>query len=312
MDSWIQGFLKSNVFLKSKSQFFLLAFIMLMLILNLWLLLSNSKRSAEDLEIEKINKVRTAAAESQNPPPITAVENKDAKDQINPEKIEKIEDPFDEYKGTENPEMMPNRTSQLSMNQKLKEKGLVDLKEYIPGIKIDLKYATKDNFMERVLYKDLDKAFLQPEVAAKLKNAQKELKKIQPEYSLLIFDACRPRSIQREMWDKVAGTEFQRYVASPNAGSLHNFGCAVDLSIVDEFDKELDMGTGFDFFGPESQPRYEKDLFNKGVLNTEQIDNRKLLRTVMKKAGFIPIQSEWWHYNGFYKEEVRRRFEIVE
>lgn len=280
-----------------------------MVLLNLWVLLFNSKKSADKTEQKKIERVHSAAAESQN-------ELEDVRDQkeqdIDKNNANQNQEKQQNSTTNDAGEMLPNRRSQLSMNQKLEEAGLVEITEFIPGIKVDLKYATNDNFMERVLYKDLSKAYLQPAVADKLKVAQKELKKIQPEYSLLVFDACRPRSIQREMWAKVAGTKFQNYVASPGAGSLHNFGCAVDLSIVDEFDKALDMGTPFDFFGPESQPRYEMDLFNKGELTREQIDNRKLLRTVMKKAGFMPIMSEWWHFNGFYKQEARSRYQIVE
>jgi len=200
----------------------------------------------------------------------------------------------------------------LPIEERLKLMGLVDIDEYIDELVVELRYATNDNFMGEVLYEDLDKCFLQKEVADKLKTAQKLLKKINAEYRLVVFDGCRPRSVQFKMWDKVKGTDKANYVANPHSGSMHNYGAAVDLSILDEIGYELDMGTEYDFFGKAAQPRYEDQLFKEGKLNREQIDNRRLLRKIMKEAGFHAIMSEWWHYNAFKRSEIRKRYEIVD
>jgi len=199
-----------------------------------------------------------------------------------------------------------------TIEERMKQQGLVNVKETIPDIKIDLKYATPHNFLKKVLYTDLHNCYLQKEAAEMLKKAQAYLKSIQPEYSLIVFDGARPRSIQKEMWKKVKGTPEQRYVANPYKGSIHNFGAAVDLSIVDEYDIELDMGTPYDFFGKLAQPRYEQQFFDSKELTREQLDNRALLRKAMKHAGFRGILSEWWHFNAFSKEVAREKYGIIE
>lgn len=200
----------------------------------------------------------------------------------------------------------------LTTEKRIQEQGLVKIQEVIPDIKVDLKYATRHNFLNKVLYTDLKNCYLQEEAAEMLKKAQTYLKSIQPEYSLLVYDGARPRSIQVEMWNKVKGTPEQRYVASPRSGSIHNFGAAVDLTIADEYGIELDMGTPYDFFGELAQPRHEQRFFDSGELTKEQIDNRALLRKVMKHAGFRGILSEWWHFNAFPKEVTRKKYKIIE
>ena len=200
----------------------------------------------------------------------------------------------------------------LTTEKRIQQQGLINIQTAIPDIKVDLKYASRHNFLNKVLYTDLKNCYLQKEATAMLKKAQKYLKNIQPEYSLLVYDGARPRSIQVEMWNNVKGTPEQRYVASPRSGSIHNFGAAVDLSIADEYGMELDMGTPYDFFGELAQPRYEQRFFDSGALTKEQIDNRALLRKVMKKAGFRGILSEWWHFNAFSKEVTRKKYKIIE
>jgi len=208
---------------------------------------------------------------------------------------------------SDDPDDSPDTTE-----ERMKQQGLVNVKDVIPDIKIDLKYATPHNFLKKVLYTDLHNCYLQKEAAEMLKKAQEYLKSIQPEYSLIVFDGARPNSIQKEMWKKVKGTPEQRYVANPYKGSIHNFGAAVDLSIVDEYGIELDMGTPFDFFGKLAQPRYEQQFFDSKELTREQLDNRALLRKAMKHAGFRGILSEWWHFNAFPKEVAREKYGIIE
>ena len=152
-----------------------------------------------------------------------------------------------------------------------------------------------------------------PDVAERLANAQEMIMKDHPRLRLLIFDCVRPRSVQMKMWDIVKGTDQQKYVAFPGgSGSMHNYGAAVDLGLVHLDSGVVDMGTNFDFFGDLAQPRYEDKFAKEGKLTVEQVNNRRILRAAMLQYGFHGILSEWWHFNGFLREEVKERFQIVE
>ncbi len=190
--------------------------------------------------------------------------------------------------------------------------GLVNILSVDPEIQIDVKYSTGDNFMGEDLYGDYASCYLQPVVAKMLAQAQQYVRESHPDLDLLIFDCVRPRSVQYKMWDLVKGTDKQEYVAPPRAGSMHNYGAAVDLGLVHRDSGLVDMGTPYDFFGLLAQPRHEMDFFKKGQLSQQQIDNRRILRTAMRKAGFRGILSEWWHFNAFENDEVRKRFKPVE
>jgi D-alanyl-D-alanine dipeptidase len=199
-----------------------------------------------------------------------------------------------------------------AMDNKLKKLGLVNVQALDNTIQVDLRFSSTNNPLKKDAYGDFCNCYLQKEAALKLVKAQKKLQKLKPGYSLLTFDCLRPRSFQRKIYDLVQGTKHQRYVANPNTGSMHNYGCAVDISIVDENGKELDMGTEYCYFGDLAQPRYEKKFLKEGKLNREHIKNRELLRTVMKKAGFNGILIEWWHFNAFPKKHIRKTYQIVE
>ena len=201
--------------------------------------------------------------------------------------------------------------SAAALANRLIAQGLVDVQELAPAIQTNLKYATTDNFLGEDVYYGLDKAFLQPEVAQMLAKAQEKLTAIHPQLVLLIFDGVRPQSVQFRMWDLVKGTPEQDYVAEPNRGSLHNFGAAVDLGLIHLDSGVVDMGTPFDFFGDLAQPRYEGKYLQSGELTLAQVENRRLLRTVMNYAGFTGILNEWWHFNAFPKDEIRSRYAIV-
>jgi D-alanyl-D-alanine dipeptidase len=217
----------------------------------------------------------------------------------------------------------------------LKKNGFVDVQTLDPSIRVKLMYATTDNFMKRNAYGDFRKCYLRAEVAAKLVNAETLLKKKYPGYTLLVYDAFRPRRIQIEMWKIVKGTPFQQYVAEPYSGSIHNYGAAVDLTVANEDGQPLDMGTPFDYFGAKAQPRYEscfldpskistlpanssdrklieKDIKKSGPLTLQQFNNRRILRSVMEQSGFESISNEWWHFNGFSNQEVKKKYTIVE
>lgn len=190
--------------------------------------------------------------------------------------------------------------------------GFVDVQTLDPDIKVELKYASNDNFMRSAVYGDFKKAWLKNEAAVKLAQANKYLKSINPDLTLLVGDALRPRSISRQMWSFLSGSPMQRYVANPKGGSMHNYGCAVDITICDIRGRRLDMGTPLDYFGPLAQPRHEEKFLKQGKLTEEQVNNRKLLRKVMTAAGFQGIQLEWWHFEAFDKKTIRKTYSIVE
>jgi D-alanyl-D-alanine dipeptidase len=160
----------------------------------------------------------------------------------------------------------------------------IELQTIEPGILIDLKYATTDNFVHEKLY-DCPRCFLRADVAYALREVHRELKR--KGLGLKMFDCYRPLSIQWKLWNKVPDP---RYVADPRKGSMHNRGSAVDLTLVDANGKELDMGTKFDFFGEEAYHDYTEHP-------REVLERRTLLKEIMAKHGFKAIRTEWWHYS---------------
>ncbi|MBL7920319.1 MAG: M15 family metallopeptidase [Bacteroidia bacterium] len=201
-----------------------------------------------------------------------------------------------------------------SLEKIFKEFGLIDINSVDSTIKVDLRYADTNNFLKLNMYGGLRKAYMPHDVAVHLQKAQDSLKRIHPNYSLIVFDAARPFWIQKLMWDSLdmpPDIKFA-YVSPPFNISLHNYGCAIDLSIIDvNGNKLLDMGTDFDFFGKLSQPVCEAYYFNKGELSQEAWDNRKLLRKVMMQARFYPINSEWWHFNFCNKEFAAANYKLI-
>lgn len=182
----------------------------------------------------------------------------------------------------------------------------------IPHVKIDLRYASSNNFMHEDLYGDFRKAYLHETPYAKLEQASRDLQAAKPGFQLIVFDALRPRHVQRKLFAHVKGTPQEPYVANPDQGSVHNYGFAVDLSIVDEKGKELDMGTPFDDFTPLAEPRLQDKFLKEGRLTPAQIANREILRTVMEGAGFKRLPNEWWHFDALPIEELKKKYKIVE
>ena len=204
-------------------------------------------------------------------------------------------------------------TDSRSTAQRLEEMGLVDVTTLDSSLIVRLPYATLDNFTGQVLYEDLETAFLQPEVAVKLQQAVRILRRLHPDYRLLIYDAARPLSIQRRMWQIVQGTPQQIYVSNPaKGGGLHNYSAAVDLTLADRHGNPLPMGTPFDYFGPEAHIDHEAELVAQGKLTAAEVRNRQLLRQVMRAAGFIPLRSEWWHFNALRLSEAKLRYAPIE
>lgn len=192
--------------------------------------------------------------------------------------------------------------------------GLVDIQSIDENILVDLKYATKNNFMKVVLYDTLQKAYLQKKVALKLSECQFFLDSLRPGYNLKVFDGVRPLQVQYEMWnalDSIPKLRRGKFVSNPNKGSVHNFGAAVDLTIVDSIGNELDMGAGYDDFREIAFPKFEQQFLNSGELTEQQVNNRKLLRKVMSSQGFRNIPSEWWHFNAYSRITTSHKFQML-
>jgi D-alanyl-D-alanine dipeptidase len=190
----------------------------------------------------------------------------------------------------------------------MKNSGLVDVRDLDSSIAVHLLYATVNNFVGEQMYKSLREAYLQVEAANKLVLAQQYLKQINSDYKLIVYDAARPQWAQEIMWNRVKDTPMKRYVASPQRISMHTYGVAVDVSILDRNNKELDMGTPVDFLGAKAEPKNETKYLNSGELTAGQVKNRELLRTVMKKAGFRGISNEWWHFEAFTRDEAQKKY----
>ena len=190
--------------------------------------------------------------------------------------------------------------------------GMVDIQQVAPDIRIELKYATKDNFIGANMYGQLRRAYLHPNLAKALARAQQALTKERPGYRFLIYDAARPQSIQRRMYQAVAGTPKKIYVAAPERGGRHNYGVAVDLTIVDASGKPLDMGSPFDHFGEEAHLGNEEARVRAGIFNKEVPANRSLMRRLLGAEGLRPYDKEWWHYQEqMSMSEVRKRYQLL-
>ena len=181
----------------------------------------------------------------------------------------------------------------------------------IDGIAIDLRYATPNNFVGRDLYSPFDCAWLHRDAAAALEKVVAWLKQGRPGYTALVLDALRPQRVQQQLWDALAGTGLQMYLANPARGSIHSYGMALDITLLDEQGRELDMGTGFDDMTDLSHPALEEGFLAAGKLSEEQVANRRLLRDAMLGAGFFGINTEWWHFDCGDRELVRATYRRV-
>jgi D-alanyl-D-alanine dipeptidase len=200
-----------------------------------------------------------------------------------------------------------------SIERKFLDAGLIDVNTIDSSIKVDLVNSDpKKNFFEADFYAGLNKAYLRRSIAVMLSKAQGILKQAQPTYSLQVLDATRPRSVSRAMYNKMKGTGFERYVANPDKGSMHNYGIAVDITIIDESGNKLDMGPS-PFYTSHAKIYWQYFLKKIGMgLTVDQQKNRDLLKHVMVKAGFYPLSHEWWHFNGMKKKDARSTYSIIE
>jgi D-alanyl-D-alanine dipeptidase len=171
-----------------------------------------------------------------------------------------------------------------SLEKKVVPAHLVDVKKIIPDVIVSMQYATGDNFTGKVLY-NCNRCFLTEITALKLAKAQTVLK--QQKLGLKVWDCYRPLSVQKIFWSLVPDT---RFVADPVKGSRHNRGTAVDVTLVDAQGNELPMPTRFDDFTRRAY-RDNKEL----PINI--LKNRETLENAMRQAGFVPLATEWWHYD---------------
>ena len=166
--------------------------------------------------------------------------------------------------------------------------------------------------MGRVLYHNVNKAFMLPETAEKLVKANKLLKSIRPDLNLIVYDAARPISIQQEMWATVEGTDKEDFVANPKkGGGNHNFGNAVDVTIIDCTGHPIAMGAEYDCFADQSRVNIEQQLLDEGIITKRELENRLLLRKVMTESGFLTIDEEWWHFDNRPTKYARANFQKI-
>ena len=210
---------------------------------------------------------------------------------------------------TEQKQLPPKTKLELS----LENMGLLDVKVEIPDIHVDLMYTRADNFTGKILYRNLNRAYLHPDAMTPLKRAQVILKKRRPELSIKVYDAARPMSVQQIMWNTVAGTSQDIYVSNPkNGGGMHNYGVAVDVTLCYAATGDtLDMGTHIDYLGKLAQPRHEATYLQNGQLSQEAYENRKLLRDVMVEAGYKVLPTEWWHFNLVSRDVAKMKYKVI-
>ncbi|HBF51985.1 MAG TPA: D-alanyl-D-alanine dipeptidase [Massilia sp.] len=181
----------------------------------------------------------------------------------------------------------------------------------IAGIEVDLRYASANNFVGRDLYSPYDCAWLHRDAAAALEQVVAYLAERAPGHTALVLDALRPQRVQQQLWDALAGTGLQMYLADPARGSIHSYGMALDITLLDPQGRELDMGTGFDDMTDLSHPALEEGFLAAGKLSEQQVANRRLLRDAMFQAGFLGIRTEWWHFDCGDRDIVRSTFRRV-
>lgn len=180
------------------------------------------------------------------------------------------------------------------------------------AIEVDLRYAGVNNFAGRVLYGGFDCAWLRSEAAQGLLQAAQWLRHRHPGWRLRVLDALRPHRVQQAIWRDVVGTPQQAYFADPRVGSIHSYGMAVDVTLVDEHGVEVDMGSGFDEMQDLSHPALHADLLAAGRLQPQQVGHREILRQAMAEGGFAGIPNEWWHFDCGRRDQVRRELPRVD
>lgn len=174
------------------------------------------------------------------------------------------------------------------------------------AVRVDLRYVGSNNFAGRSLYGSLDCAWLRREAAAGLQAAAQWLHARRPGWTILVLDALRPQRVQEAIWKDVEGTPMQHYFAHPGRGSIHSFGMAVDVTLVNSSGQESDMGSGYDEMSLRSHPMLDAEHLALGVLSVAQVTERGWLHAAMVRGGFRAIATEWWHFDHGDRDAVRR------
>ena len=168
---------------------------------------------------------------------------------------------------------------------KTQSDALVDLEDLSNDFSFEVRYATSDNFIGEILY-DCEKCLLRAEVAEAILKANQYF--FEKGFRIRIYDCYRPLDVQKKMWEKVPRAT---YVGNPYGnGSIHNRGAAIDLTLETLEGCHVEMGTDYDHFGRAAH------IDNYGF-SEEILANRKLLLDGMRKFGFSPIRTEWWHFS---------------
>ena len=171
-----------------------------------------------------------------------------------------------------------------------REPELRELVKLDPTIKLDIRYATRNNFLGRPVYKEA-RAFLQKPAAEALVRAHQKLK--EKGYGIVVHDGYRPWSVTKIFWD-VTPADKKIFVADPSQGSRHNRGCAVDLSLYElKSGKIVQMPSEYD-------EMTERAHINYACGTPEAKHLREMLRSAMESEGFAVYEPEWWHYD--YKD----------
>ena len=176
----------------------------------------------------------------------------------------------------------------------------------ITGVPHDLRYVGSNNFAGRSLYGELDCAWLRAEAAMGLEAAAAWLAEQRPGWRILVLDALRPQRVQEAIWADIAGTPAELYFAHPERGSIHSWGMAVDVTLLDAEGREVDMGSGFDEMTLASHPALHEQHLASGVLRPEHVRQRQTLHDAMAHGGFSGITTEWWHFDHGDRDRVRR------
>lgn len=162
--------------------------------------------------------------------------------------------------------------------------ALIDVRDVIPEVRLEIRYATPENFTKSTLYPEA-RCILRREVAEALAKVQRDLKA--DGYELVIYDCYRPLAVQKKMWEIVPN---EAYVANPAKGSRHNRGAAIDVGLFDSYGKRVEMPTDFDDFS-------EKAHYSNIDLPAAILINRQKLRTMMERHNFAALPTEWWHFD---------------
>ena len=154
----------------------------------------------------------------------------------------------------------------------------------IPGVVLDLRYATTNNLTGKVLYPEA-KAYLRQETIRKLRRVARDLQ--EEGYRLVIWDAWRPASAQRALWKAKPDGKF---LTPPSKISRHRRGTSVDVSLADKDGRILEMPSGFDEFNAKADEDFSD-------VPKEAAQRARILRNIMFNAGFSGVPDEWWHYD---------------